>query len=30
MVIDKIVQKTNLIRKINDLVDFSFIHDEAS
>lgn len=25
---DKIVPKSNLLRKINDLVDFSFIHDE--
>ncbi len=25
---DKIVPKENLLRKINDLVDFSFIHDE--
>lgn len=24
----KIVPKDNLLRKINDLVDFSFIHDE--
>lgn len=25
---EKIIPKTNLLRKINDLVDFSFIHDE--
>lgn len=25
---DKIVPRTNLLRKINDLVDFSFIHEE--
>ena len=25
---DIIVPKENLLRKINDLVDFSFIHDE--
>ena len=25
---DKIVPNSNLLRKINDLVDFSFIHDE--
>ena len=25
---DKIIPKENLLRKINDLVDFSFIHDE--
>ena len=25
---EKIVPKSNLLRKINDLVDFSFIHDE--
>ena len=25
---EKIIPKTNLLRKINVLVDFSFIHDE--
>lgn len=25
---DKIIPKDNLLRKINDLIDFSFIYDE--